>query len=300
MVFFAKPASRNESIPGRIRMVEKLNNGPLINREYKDDLFRFIFNDSKALLKLYNALNGTNYHDEQKLEINTLTDVIYLKYKNDLSFIIGSTINLYESQSTINPNMPLRGLRYIAMLYNKEIGNNKKIYGTTLVRIPYPQCIVFYSGKNFQEERKILRLSDAYFEIPDCKYEPCLEFTVTVLNINFGNNKELLKQCYELEGYAFLIHQARENERQGMDYHDASEAAIDKCIEIDMLKDFLLKHRAEVLDYMLTEYNEEIHYQVIREEGFEEGFAEADEKWRMFVAEKDAVIKELQAKLNLN
>ena len=32
---------------------------PAANRNYKDRLFRFVFNNKKDLLDLYNAINGT-------------------------------------------------------------------------------------------------------------------------------------------------------------------------------------------------------------------------------------------------
>ena len=34
---------------------------PAANRNYKDRLFRFVFNNKKDLLDLYNAINGTKY-----------------------------------------------------------------------------------------------------------------------------------------------------------------------------------------------------------------------------------------------
>ena len=69
------------------------------------------------MLELYNAINETNYTNLDEFEITTLEDVVYLSLKNDLSFIIGSTLNLYEHQSTYNPHMAIRGLIYFARFY---------------------------------------------------------------------------------------------------------------------------------------------------------------------------------------
>ena len=44
--------------------------------------------------------------------------------KNDKSFIISSTLNLYEYQSTFNLNMPIRGLMYFARLYEGYINTH--------------------------------------------------------------------------------------------------------------------------------------------------------------------------------
>lgn len=58
------------------------------NRKYKDVLFRRLFRDKKDLLELYNALNGSTYKNAEELEVVTMEDVIFMKMKNDLSFIM--------------------------------------------------------------------------------------------------------------------------------------------------------------------------------------------------------------------
>ena len=92
-----------------------------INREHKDRLFKFIFEKKENLLELYNALNGTNYNNPEDLEIVTLEDVIYMRMKNDIAFVLDYRMNLFEHQSTDNPNMPLRGFLYFARQYEKYI-----------------------------------------------------------------------------------------------------------------------------------------------------------------------------------
>ena len=82
------------------------------NSKVRDRVFRMLFAEKKNALELYNALNGTQYENEEELEITTLDDAIYMSMKNDVSFLINETMNLFEHQSTINPNLPLRGLFY--------------------------------------------------------------------------------------------------------------------------------------------------------------------------------------------
>ena len=80
------------------------------NREYKSSIFISLFgaeNNKANLLQLYNALAKTNYTDINDLTITTLDDALYMDVKNDVSFLIDSRMNLYEHQSTFNPNMPL-------------------------------------------------------------------------------------------------------------------------------------------------------------------------------------------------
>ena len=94
-----------------------------LNRKFKDTLFRKVFNNKRDLLSLYNALNNTEHTDESLITVNTIEDAIYIGYKNDISFIINSELNLYEHQSSVNPNMPVRGLIYFAELYKGYIEN---------------------------------------------------------------------------------------------------------------------------------------------------------------------------------
>ncbi len=75
-------------------------------RNYKDNLFCMLYREKRNLLSLYNALNKTDYQDEEALEIVTLKESICIRMKNDAAFIIDHRINLYEQQSTANSNMP--------------------------------------------------------------------------------------------------------------------------------------------------------------------------------------------------
>ena len=61
----------------------------------------------KKLLRLYNALNNSDYEDENLLEITTIENVIYLGVKNDLSFLVDMSLYLMEYQGSWNGNMPL-------------------------------------------------------------------------------------------------------------------------------------------------------------------------------------------------
>ncbi len=130
-------------------------------RNYKDSVFRMLFSERKALLGLYNALNGTCYTDPEELEINTLENAIYLGRKNDISFIIQSQMYLYEHQSTMNPNIPLRNLFYVASLYTRMAGE-RNLFSSQEIYLPKPYFVVFYNGTDAQPERRIFRLSDLY------------------------------------------------------------------------------------------------------------------------------------------
>lgn len=242
-----------------------------VNRRYKDVLFRFIFRDKKDLLSLYNAVNGTDYRNPDELEINTLENVIYLKMKNDLSFLVGASMNLYEHQSTWNPNMPLRGLLYFAELYERYVNSQGyRLSGNTQIPLPFPNYIVFYNGLEREADRTELYLSEA-FEEQRQSVEPALECRATILNINSGHNRELMEKCRRLEEYAEFIQRIRDNLQKGMVLEKAVERAIEYCLAHGILADILRKGQMEVRNMLLEEYDEKAEREYLRKESLEEG-----------------------------
>ncbi len=247
-----------------------------INRTYKDRLFKIIFEDKKELLSLYNALTGKNYQNPDELEINTIDDVIYMHLKNDMSFILDDWQNLFEQQSTFNPNQPLRGFFYFADLYMvKYFG--KKIYSTRLLKIPTPQYIVFYNGTANMPDKKELRLSDAFQQPTE---QPDIEVVAHMLNINYGHNKELMERCQKLKEYAQFIdiirHYLKENEHWSNE--QAISKAIDDCIKNNILRDILQKERLRVMASILSEFDEVGYKEMIRQEAYEDAYEDAYEE----------------------
>ena len=241
----------------------------IINRRHKDRLFCSIFKEKRELLSLYNAINGTNYTDEDAVTVNTLDNAIYMTMKNDISFLIYGILNLYEHQSTWNPNMPLRDFLYIAQQIKKMVEENGwDIYGSKLVKIPTPQAVVFYNGKMGQPERQILKLSDS-FENKD--RNGCMEFQCLVLNINYGKNKEIMEKCKRLMDYTILIERIRIYAKKVYSLEHAVDRAIEECIEEDVLTAYLRLYRSEVKDLILCEYDEQKHIENEKRWSYEEG-----------------------------
>lgn len=249
------------------------------NRKYKDRLFQRVFEDKKDLLELYNAINGTDYSNPDELEITTLEDVIFMSMKNDKSFIISSTMNLYEHQSTVNPNMPIRGLLYFAQLYDEYIKIHEfDVYGRRLVKLPTPQYVVFYNGKESVPDDQTLLLTDAF----ECNssandMEPALECRARVLNVNDGHNAELMKKSKRLMHYSQFIARINRNIDKGMSTVHAIDEAITYCIENDILTDVLMKNRSEVSHMLLTEFDEKKFAKTMWNEGHESGYSEGQE-----------------------
>ena len=245
------------------------------NRHFKDVLFKYVLKDKADLLELYNAINDSDYCDPEELEYNTLEDAVYLGIKNDVSFIIHNSMNLYEHQSTINPNMPLRGLFYFSSLYKKLVGDSFDIYGKKLVRLPTPQYIVFYNGKDELPDRMVLRLSDAFMVKTDI---PNLECVATILNINPGHNERIVEKCSKLFQYIQFNGKIREYQEQGFSMEDAVDMAVNYCMEHDILKQILTENRSAFMDDILTTYDAEKHMEWIAKENFEEGIEQGIEQ----------------------
>ena len=273
------------------------------NREYKSRLFGFIFGreeNKEWTLALYNAVNGTSHKNPDDITINTIEDVVYLGMKNDLSLLVSENVTMYrslrvfEQQSTINPNMPIREYMYSGKLYDKFIYSAKlHRYGRKLMPLPIPKLVVFYNGEDPQEDEVMLRLSDAFKEeirrglqsnqpdLPKSKFEaevervykeadPDVEVKVRMININYGRSESVLEASNPLQGYAWLIDQVRQNQKT-MEIGPAVDKAILDMPESYVIQPFLHGHRSEVKDMLITEYDEEKTMRQFREEAYEEG-----------------------------
>ena len=230
------------------------------NRKHKDTVFRMLFDDKKAILELYNALNGTDYQDPDDLTVTTLENAVYMAMKNDVSFLLDERITLYEHQSTWNPNMPLRDLIYIARLMEKYV-NKRSLYQSGQTRLPAPHFVVFYNGKEERPEDTVVKLSDAYLQKEE---EPELELKVRYLNINQGYNPELMERCRTLKEYSEFVARIRKYAVGETAIGEAVDRAVTECIEEGILADFLSGQRAEVIAMSIFEYNEEEEMKKLR------------------------------------
>ena len=240
-------------------------------KQTKDIVFRLVFgNDRQALLQLYNVLHGTAYVDPHELQIVTLDNAIYISRKNDLAFLLAGSINMYEHQSTLNPNMPVRFLIYLAQEYQLLVeSTDRSLYGSELIPLPTPQCVVFYNGTTDTPDEYELRLSSAF---SNQDVEPAVEVVVKVININYGHNEHLMQGCGMLSQYAQFVAVTREYANKYDNREEAMNAAIEYCIGHGILEDILRKHRSQVLGSLLEEFDEKKYARTLREEGYEAGY----------------------------
>ena len=239
------------------------------NREFKSDVFTMLMEYPEYALQVYNAINGSDYDDPSMVEIKTLDRGFSLTVHNDSAFVIDSNLSIYEHQSTVCPNMPLRSLIYYADIMRPYI-KNKDIFYKKLINIPTPQFVVLYNGEEEQPEISEQRLSDAFIHKTD---NPEIELVCTVYNINNGKNKKLVENCYVLYGYMTFVSYVRlyDKDPEVPTLKDAIKKAMDRCIDEDILKEFFLSHYDEVQKVVELDYTFEnrlrMNYRDAKEEG---------------------------------
>ena len=214
--------------------------GERINFKYKDTVFRLLFSDKERLLSLYNALSTKRCDNIDDLKVVTLEDAIYMEVKNDIAFLVGTDIHMYEHQSTFNPNMPLRFLQYIAAEYQR-LTDKRSLYSRKLVKLPTPHFVVFYNGTESTPDHDVLKLSDAFERKAQ---DVSLELVADVYNINSGHNGAIQDACTTLKGYSEFVKRTRDNQRT-MPFSQAISKAVDDCIHDGILADFLRNNKGE-------------------------------------------------------
>ena len=242
------------------------------NRKYKDSVFVDLFSeDEKAkenFLSLYNALHGTNLQLSCPVENIRLDNVMYMNIINDVSCLVDNKIIvLAEHQSTINENMPLRFLQYIARLYEKLQAQADR-YLRKLSKIPTPGFYVFYNGREDYPEMITLKLSDAFITKPE---QMPLDLEVKVYNINKSKGAEVLSRCKTLDEYILFIEEVRIQTQ--LDPENGFTNAVKICIEKGILKEYLQRKSREVINMLIAEYDYDTDIAVQREEAGKIAFA---------------------------
>ena len=243
-----------------------LSTQPKVNRQFKDHVFIDLFGspDRKEFaLSLYNAVNGTSYTNPEELELYTIEEALYMSMRNDVSFIFDSVLSLYEHQSTVNLNMPLRGLFYFAKQYEKYLYQKDESYlSRRRVMIPTPQYTVFYNGEEKWAQDVTLKLSDSF---TNKRLKGSVEVWCDVININYKERHE-------------VVQRVRDNIDRGMTREEAVDLALDECTKEKHLGQYFTERRAEVKDMILEEYDEAKIQRIIARDAREEGLAEGEAK----------------------
>jgi hypothetical protein len=260
-----------------------------LNIKYRDTLFTMLFQQPEKAVELYNALYGRHLPSDTPVEIMTLDDALFVKRKNDVAFLIdGHFLIFVEHQSTLNENMPLRLLLYVAQEYEKILGcrmvkgkpvSNPNLYKKEAIKIPRPEFFVLYNGqddltgltaegKTEKVREKTMRLSDAFSDHSG-DHQNSLELCVKVIDIRYPSRHPALgteESMTSLGEYSYFVEEKENAIRNGMDNRTATLTAVEHCIKKGILKDFLLQHETEVVSMMVGVYDEEMEKRVLCEE----------------------------------
>ena len=263
-----------------------------INRKYKDSVFRMIFSEKDKLIELYNAIFDTDYTEDDRVDINTIEDVIFKTMKNDISFVMdGKFVLLVEHQSSINNNMCLRDLLYAAELILRMI-DPKDLYKEAPVKIPNPKFVVLYNGERYMPPFDEQKLSDNFLNE---EQEYSLQLKLDVYNINIDAGSKLLEKSPTLKQYSMFVERVREysKEKETLIERDMVEI-MNSCIEDGILPGFLSKYGREAVGMMFRELTQEEALEMSRQDGYDLGVEKGEVSGR--IAEKLEMAKALKSK----
>ena len=282
------------------------------NRQYRDSVFVDLFCDDihgrENFLSLYNAIHDTDLTlDDVEVEPMRLEKVLYHKFYNDVSMRVGNRIIvLCEHQSTVNYNMPLRCLIYVARLYEK-MTDPKMRFARLQQQIAFPEFYVFYNGSEQIADEMTLKLSDAFdvkggglsqFGIDESDLP--LELKVKVYNINSAAVIEKLAKCETLRQYTQFISLVQKHRQSGDEEY--LKQAIREAIKSGVLAEYLNRKATEVENMIFAEYDydtdiavqKEEAMQKGREEGHKEGWLEGSREVLKYLQEGHSLEETMQ------
>ena len=269
-------------------------------REYKDSFFKTLFQNEERILELCNALEGTDYQKGTPLKFYSQEGSSLIRRRNDLAVIIADQLlALKDHQSSINPNMPLRYLPFVAEILYTWLEDKKELFANKLVTIPTPKFYVFYNGKE-RLKHDILRLSDA-FRTDNHGFS--VELVVKVIDVNYNSKNDILLKSPSMGGYSYLMEQIRQRLDGGVLRDKAIKESVNHCIDKGVLANFLEEHYMEVCDMMswdiTLEEEIEVKVRVSRELGREEGEERGLLKSALKLLNKGKSIQEVSNDLEL-
>lgn len=257
-----------------------------VNRQYKDRLFKFIFQDPAFALLLFNALTGMDYNDPEEIEITTLEDVLYINMKNDVSFCIHGSMFVLEHQSTFSFNLPYRCLEYgskLLMQYIQE--HNLDIYARKAVILPDVYNVVFYNGLEDRPDRELItmevnRKKERRTPVHKSflKIGAKLQSGVEIININKGHNARFLKMCQPLREYCWMVEGMREKIGNGESAEQAAKEILDSMPQEYGIYDKIMVHRKEVVGMLETEFDQKKWEKRFTEDGYEAGLEQGQKQ----------------------
>ena len=226
--------------------------------------------------------------DPEQVQLIRLENTLFMDLYNDSAFSVGDRrIVLSEHQSTINYNLPLRDLLYIAGEYEQFFPTDIR-YKKKAVQIPTPDFITFYNGLEDFPAEATMRLSDSFIEKEPTR---SLELVVQVININPKKQHPILNKCPVLRDYSFLVEETRS---YGGD-KEALTKAVKACLDKGILADYLLRKGKRAVNMLFAEYDYDTDIAVQRQEAAEEAVEKMNAKLAEIQEEAEREKKKAEA-----
>lgn len=216
-------------------------------REIKDSVFTNLFQDKKYLLQLYQALHPEDSDaTEDEIKDVTIKHVLVDADYNDLGFSVGDRLMiLVESQSTWTFNIIIRALMYLIQTYHDYFKRtNQNLYGSKKVNMPKPELYVIYTGEK-KHVPDTMSLSQEFFGGEKVSID------AEVKALYQENEKDIIGQ--------YIIFSKVYNEQRKL--HGNTKRAVTETIRIcknrNVLKEYLESREQEVVDIMMTLFDDE-------------------------------------------
>lgn len=219
----------------------------VVKRTAKDSVFRDLFGNPRYLIELYQVLHPEDKDvDEDKLGIVTIKNVLLDQRYNDLGFTVDDRLLvLVEAQSKWSVNIIVRIFLYLAQTWQEYIVSTRQnIYGSGKLKLPRPELYVIYSGSRKQLP-EIMYMSEEFFENQNC----AVEIKVKVLYGDMG--EDIISQYVSF---------TKEYDKQVKLHGRTRRAVLETihiCKERDILKEYLETREKEVVDIMMTPFDQE-------------------------------------------
>ena len=220
---------------------------PVAKYTAKDSVFTNLFSDPKYLLQLYKALHPEDLDaTEENISNVTIQNILLDQSYNDLGFQVGTRlVVLVEAQSSWTVNIVLRSLMYLTQTWQKYIQNTgQNVYGSKKVELPRPELYVIYTG-NRKIRPESLRLSEEFWGGGECAVE------VRVKMIYDGKKGDIISQ------YVSFTRIYNEQIKLHGRTREAVLETIRICRNSNILKDYLESREQEVVNIMMTLFDEE-------------------------------------------
>lgn len=254
-----------------------------VNKQFKDNIFRYIFKNPKEFEGLYKSLTGKDISAED-VRLFDLESVVTKDWRNDISFLTkdNKTIILMEAQSTMCANMAVRCLVYYADLiksmYKSDVEFKADLYSEKNLMLPSPEFLVAYNGS-----------SPLKYEVEELRRHfagdnGALNLNVQFMDINLPNlNKEVERTSKSLYGYSFFLESYRQLKSSGCSIDEALKGALNRCRENGYLLEYVDRKEFVIMSRSCMTVEEEI--QINRKIGIEEGIEKgrAEEKKEMLI-----------------